>query len=162
MCRPLFFALLCSLAACGPRHVEPEPDEPVTCDPGLAAPKTDLALEVLRSAPGGGYEPIAKGDALERQYGAQGGSHFFVYARVYSAEASTWLIDAKLAAGDSTLLAAGSDEFKGCDAQWNQPRALRVFVEAGGDLAGTLTVNAKAQQGAPLIFETEVTVGQGF
>ncbi|MCC6664510.1 MAG: hypothetical protein IT375_12230 [Polyangiaceae bacterium] len=42
-----------------------------------------------------------------------------------------------------------------------QPRALRVFIESGGALAGTLTVKAKAQQGAPLIFEAPITVGQG-
>lgn len=161
MSRPLLFVLLVSTAACGPRHVQPEPEEPVTCDSALSVPKTDLALEVLRDASGGGTVPLATGDTLQQQFGAQGGSHFFVYARVYSAEASTWLVDAKLAAGDGTVLAAGSDEFQGCQAQWITPRALRVFIESGGALAGTLTVKAKAQQGAPLIFEAPITVGQG-
>ena len=158
MLRTLLPSLLLGALACGPRHVEPE-DQPVTCDPDLAAPSAAPALEVLRVASTGDYVPLVANDALHRQYGTQGGSHFYVYARVYSSDSSLWAIEAALTANDASVLASGHEEFEGCEAQWIRPREITVFIDGGGDLAGTLSVKAKSQQGAPLIFEAPVSVG---
>jgi len=155
--RPCFVAVAFLAMGCS-SPPEPEAEEPTRCDAARPAPASIPAVEFLREDGAGGHTPLVSGDALKRHYGSQGGSHFYVYARVFSADATPWLVSAKLSGVNAAVLAQGSQGFTACAGQWIEPREVTVFLESGGDLAGTLSVTAKPQQGAPLDYEVDVTV----
>ncbi|MBK7582771.1 MAG: hypothetical protein IPI67_21565 [Myxococcales bacterium] len=150
---------LLGLTACSPSQAEPKPDDGPRCEPSLAAPSAAPALEVLRETSTQEFVPVADDDMLTRHWGNQGGTHFWIYPRVFTESGEIWFIDAKLVGADGTTLAAGGQGFTACALQWTKPRQVTVFLEASGDLAGTLTVSAKPQQGAPLTFEAPIKVG---
>lgn len=161
MLRSCLLLLVIAVAGCSTEEPGPAPEEPTKCDPSRPAPSSVPAFELLREESGGGYAPLVAGDALVRHHGAQGGSHFYVYGRLFSAEPSVWLLSASFTGADSTLLAQGSRGFTACAAEWVEPREITVFLEASGDLAGTLLVTAKPEQRTPLTFEAPITVGGG-
>lgn len=154
-------ALALALVACSPSAAEPEQAAPAKCDPSLPAPSSVPALEVLREGSIGGWAPLAAGDVLSRHYGAQGGSHFYVYGRLFADSPSPWLLSATLTSPGSAALAQGSRGFTACAGQWVEPREITVFIEASGDLAGMLEVMAKPEQGPPLTFAAPISVGGG-
>jgi hypothetical protein len=152
-------ALAVVLVACGPHGPDPEPEEPTRCDTESAAPAAVPAFELLREAPGGDRVPLVSGDVLPRHYGSQGGSHFYVYPRAFSADATAWYVDVTLRSPSGGVLASGGRGFTPCAGQWIRPLELTVFIETYDDVAGKLTVTAQPGQGAPFTVEADVSVG---
>lgn len=153
-------ALLAPLGCSSPSSPS-EPSETTKCDPEKPAPAAVPAFEALTTDAAGAFLPIAPDALFERHFGPQGGSHFYVYAGVFSPDTKIWSVSAKLTATDGSTLAAGQRGFTPCEGKWTAPREITVFLEASGAIDGTLHVEATPGSGAPLSYEGPASVTGG-
>jgi hypothetical protein len=148
-----------TLLACSSDPPKSDPVPP--CDSAIPAPSTAPAVEALVQN-GDTYDPITDGMALPRHYGPQGGSHFYVWSRVFfESKESVEVAATLLSDADGATIAGGFETFTACETSWTKTKRLTVFFQQEPVTTGmTLHVKTSQPASSPLELTIPITISQ--
>ncbi|MCB9583454.1 MAG: hypothetical protein H6717_40855 [Polyangiaceae bacterium] len=155
------FRLLLSLAVLSACSSDPPKENPVPpCNFDEPAPGTAPVLEALVQS-GSGYDPIVDGMTLQRIYGPQGGSHFYVWSRLFYDTPEPAEVQATLSAdADGTTIAQGFETFAGCDGSWTRTKRITVFFQVEPVNGMTLRVVATKPTTNPPQVQAAISIAE--